>query len=130
MRDTIDPAPPPAEAEAPGLAPIWKRRPRATAAAALAGVLVLMLAWLSWALPLGRALEPLPDPTLVLVTADGRPFARRGSYKEAPVTVSELPEHVSGAFVAIEDRRFYSHAGLDLRGIARAMPRRSSPAWL
>ena len=121
MRDIIDPAPPPAEAEAPGHAPIWKRRPRATAAAALAGVLVLMLAWLSWALPLGRALEPLPDPTLVLATADGRPFARRGSYKEAPVSVAELPEHVSGAFVAIEDRRFYSHAGLDLRGIARAM---------
>jgi penicillin-binding protein 1A len=109
MTDSLHPAPPP-ELE-PAERPIWRRRPRATAAVAGAALLVMLLAWLSWALPLGRALEPLPDPTLVLVTADGKPFARRGSYKEAPVVASKLPKHVAGAFVSIEDRRFYSHAG-------------------
>jgi penicillin-binding protein 1A len=83
-------------------------------------VLVLVV-WMSWALPVGRALEPLPSPTLVLVTTDGQAFARRGSYKEAPVDVRQLPPHVAQAFLSIEDRRFYSHIGVDPRGIARAL---------
>jgi 1A family penicillin-binding protein len=81
---------------------------------------ILALAWLSWALPLSRALEPLPSPTLVLVSADGKPFARRGSYKEAPVDVMRLPAYVPLAFVAIEDRRFFQHHGLDPRAVVRA----------
>jgi 1A family penicillin-binding protein len=98
-----------------------RRRPWTTAAIGAGVGLLLLIASLVWALPLGRALEPLPSPTLVLVTADGKAFARRGSYKEAPVVASELPRHVSGAFVAIEDRRFYRHWGVDARAIARAV---------
>ncbi|HEY8615731.1 transglycosylase domain-containing protein [Phenylobacterium sp.] len=113
-------APPPAEPPPPeARVSVWRRRPVQIALAA-AAALVLLFLWLSWALPVGRALEPLESPTLVLVTADGKPFARRGSYKEAPVEVERLPEHVAGAFIAIEDRRFYRHFGLDFRSIARA----------
>ncbi|MEP2551816.1 MAG: transglycosylase domain-containing protein, partial [Marinomonas sp.] len=39
---------------------------------------------------------------------------------EAPVKVADLPDHVIQPFLAIEDRRFYSHLGVDPRGIARA----------
>lgn len=85
-----------------------------------AGVLIILVAWLSWSLPVSRALEPLPHPALVLVSADGKPIARRGAYKEAPVAVEALPAYVPAAFVAIEDRRFYHHFGLDLIGIGRA----------
>ncbi|NBB15831.1 PBP1A family penicillin-binding protein [Caulobacter sp. SLTY] len=84
------------------------------------GVLVIFFAYLTWALPIGRALEPLQTPTLVLLTADGKPFARRGSYKEAPVEADKLPAHIPNAFIAIEDRRFRSHLGVDLQAIARA----------
>jgi penicillin-binding protein 1A len=35
--------------------------------------------------------------------------------------VAELPTHVPQAFIAIEDRRFYKHLGIDPRAIARAM---------
>ena len=76
---------------------------------------------LEGSLPLGQALEPLENPTLVLVAADGRPIAKRGSYKEEPVEVAKLPKYVSGAFVSIEDRRFYSHMGIDPKAIARAL---------
>jgi penicillin-binding protein 1A len=101
----------------------WTPRRRAIVLAALAVGLAFatLVAWASWRLPLDRALAPLPDPTLVLLDADGEPFARRGAYKEAPVKVGELPEHVVEAVLAIEDRRFYHHAGLDPRGIARAL---------
>jgi len=36
------------------------------------------------------------------------------------VTLDQIPEHLQRAFVAIEDARFYTHHGLDIRGIARA----------
>ena len=102
--------------------PIWRRRPWQIAAGAVLAM-VAVIVFMVWSLPLGRALEPLPNPTLILVTADGKPFARRGSYKEQPVDVTKLPKHVPGAFVAIEDRRFYSHIGIDFRAIARALQR-------
>jgi penicillin-binding protein 1A len=82
---------------------------------------VLLIGWLSWRLPVSRALEPLPSPALVLVSADGHPFARRGAVKDRPVEVDALPPYVPGAFVAIEDRRFYHHFGLDLIGVGRAL---------
>ncbi|MDH4745479.1 PBP1A family penicillin-binding protein [Sphingomonas sp. CBMAI 2297] len=37
-----------------------------------------------------------------------------------PVDATKLPAHVRNAFVGIEDRRFYSHWGVDPRGILRA----------
>jgi penicillin-binding protein 1A len=83
--------------------------------------LAVLLAWLGSSLPISRALEPLPNRALILLDAQGRPFARRGAYKEAPVTIKALPEHVPAAFLAIEDRRFYRHIGVDFQGMARAM---------
>ncbi|HET9159698.1 MAG TPA: biosynthetic peptidoglycan transglycosylase, partial [Caulobacteraceae bacterium] len=88
----------------------------------LASVLmVALVASLSWELPLGKSLEPMKSPTLVLVSADGKAFARRGAYKETPVDAAKLPKYVPMAFVAIEDRRFYKHGGVDPRGIFRAL---------
>ena len=107
-------------AAADGAPPIWMRRPWQVGAG-VAALLVIFMVWLVGALPLGQALEPLESPTLVLVAADGRPIAKRGAYKEAPVDVSKLPKYVSGAFIAIEDRRFYSHMGIDPKAIARAL---------
>ena len=97
---------------------------------AVAVLLLVTLAWLLITAPLGRALEPRREPSLVLLAADGRPIARRGDYKEAPVTLAELPRYVPAALIAIEDRRFYSHWGIDPRGIGRALwsnLRRSGP---
>jgi len=37
------------------------------------------------------------------------------------VKLDEVPQHVVDALIAVEDRRFYSHHGLDPRGIARAV---------
>jgi penicillin-binding protein 1A len=62
-----------------------------------------------------------PFLTLVLLSSDGRPLARMGSYKEAPVDAATLPDPVRLAFVSIEDRRFYQHFGLDPRALGRAL---------
>jgi penicillin-binding protein 1A len=84
-------------------------------------VLLATIIWLVITAPLSRALEPLQDPALLLVSADDRPIARRGAIKEAPVDVTKLDPLTPAAFVAIEDRRFYRHWGIDPRGIGRAV---------
>ncbi len=37
------------------------------------------------------------------------------------VPITEIPNHVKHAFIAIEDERFYWHFGVDVRGIIRAL---------
>ncbi|MBO9545484.1 transglycosylase domain-containing protein [Caulobacter sp.] len=113
----------PAEPETPKKPPIWKRPAWLIGAAAAVVLVIVLFASLFWSLPLSRALEPLNNSAIVLVAEDGSPIARRGSYKEAPIDVAKLPDYVPGAFVSIEDRRFYSHMGVDPKAIARALGR-------
>ena len=43
-----------------------------------------------------------------------------GNENRIPIKISDLPDHVIKATVAIEDKNFYKHHGLDLRGLLRA----------
>ncbi len=83
--------------------------------------MVLIVGWLVISAPLGRALEPLKDPAMLLLSEEGKPIARRGAMKEAPVEIARLDPLTPAAFIAIEDRRFRSHWGIDPRAIGRAM---------
>ncbi len=80
----------------------------------------VLIGWLATTAPLSKSLEPIAPPQVTLLASDGTPIARQGAIVEAPVRLSGLPPHVAQAFIAIEDRRFYSHWGLDPRSIARA----------
>lgn len=87
-----------------------------------AGLLILTL-WLAVTAPLSQSLEPIAAPSEVVLAANGDPIARRGAVRTEPVNVLELPPHVGQAFIAIEDRRFYRHVGIDPWGVGRAMLR-------
>jgi len=52
---------------------------------------------------------------------DGALFARIGEENREIVKIKDIPVSTQEAFIAIEDIRFYSHHGVDLRGIARAL---------
>jgi penicillin-binding protein 1A len=109
----------PVEAAPPRKLPRWLRW---TLRGLTAFVLLFLLTvgWLALTAPLSKSLEPIAPPQITLLASDGTPIARIGAIVEAPVRVKDLPKHVTGAFLSIEDRRFYSHWGVDPRGVARA----------
>ena len=82
-----------------------------------------VLYWLIW--PTLPSVESLRDVRLqiplVVFTADNKLMAQFGETRRYPVTVAEVPDHVRLAFIAAEDAHFYSHPGIDWRGISRAI---------
>jgi penicillin-binding protein 1A len=76
---------------------------------------------LAWDLP--RPETALASPRqagLVLLARDGAPAGRIGEHYGETLRPAELPRHLVDAVLATEDRRFFAHGGLDLRGILRA----------
>ena len=59
-------------------------------------------------------------PAMIFQDTIGQVIATRGPRHGAPVALDELPPYVPRAFLAAEDRRFYQHGAVDLRGIVRA----------
>ncbi|AOH83247.1 penicillin-binding protein [Sphingomonas panacis] len=88
---------------------------------ALVILFVLLVGWLAITAPLSKSLQPPLPPSVTLLAEDGTPIARRGAIIGAPVDAAKLPKNVTNAFIAIEDRRFRTHWGIDPRGILRAM---------
>ncbi|HTN39724.1 MAG TPA: PBP1A family penicillin-binding protein [Asticcacaulis sp.] len=71
--------------------------------------------------------SPDRQPSITYLDRSGALIAvRGGSQAAAPVKIEELPDYVPLAFVAIEDRRFFTHPGFDPVGISRAMLRNLS----
>ncbi len=84
---------------------------------AVVGVVV----WVGAHLPAIQSLEiPKRPPTIQITGFDGSVLASRGEMPGANVALKDLPPYLPKAFIAIEDRRFYTHYGIDPVGIARA----------
>lgn len=113
----LEPLSPEVEAPAPRRRRWIKKR---YVAAGIVAFFMLLIGWLAITAPLSRSLQPIAPPSITLVADDGTPIARKGAIVAQPVRLSELPKHVPQAFIAIEDRRYYSHWGVDPIGIARA----------
>ncbi|TPJ25691.1 MULTISPECIES: transglycosylase domain-containing protein [unclassified Mesorhizobium] len=65
----------------------------------------------------------VPDraPNIKIVSVDGALIANRGASGGEAVGLHEMSPYIPEAVVAIEDRRFYSHFGIDPIGLSRAM---------
>lgn len=70
---------------------------------------------------IGEVAPPDRRPATTVLAADGSAIARYGDLAGDTVDARDLPEHLIQAVLAIEDRRFYGHFGLDPIGIGRAM---------
>src|ERR1700732_2654881 len=84
-------------------------------------VLVGVVVWVGAHLPAIQSLEiPKRPPTIQIGGLDSIMLAQPAKMAGANVALKELPPYLPKAFIAIEDRRFYSHYGIDPVGIARA----------
>lgn len=95
-------------------------------------VLALLLAWgiIGGAVFFSHWISELPDTRgllakgpshdITILDIHGRQIARRGLTRGTMIDVSNLPPYVPNAFIAIEDRRFRDHFGLDPIGLVRA----------
>ena len=84
-------------------------------------LLMIIILWLAFTAPLSKSLQPIAPPRITLLAWDGTPIARNGAVVDKPVKIKDLPPHLTKAFLSIEDRRFYSHWGVDPRSIGRAL---------
>ncbi|WP_371357299.1 transglycosylase domain-containing protein, partial [Hydrocoleum sp. CS-953] len=60
------------------------------------------------------------DGTLTIKAADGKIIQQTGPATREKIKLEDIPTPLVQAFIAIEDRRFYEHRGVDYRGIIRA----------
>ncbi len=60
------------------------------------------------------------QPNTTLLDMNGEVIGHRGPYLGRPLKLSEMPRQLPDAFLAIEDERFYEHAGIDRKAIVRA----------
>lgn len=74
---------------------------------------------LSTALEAKNAIKP--SQSLVIYSSDGVELGRAYGDNRTYVGLKDIPENLRNATIAIEDSRFYSHSGVDARGIARAI---------
>ncbi|MBX9760579.1 MAG: PBP1A family penicillin-binding protein [Beijerinckiaceae bacterium] len=86
--------------------------------------LVGIVAWHAAQLPpIDQLAVPKRPPNIAILAEDGSLLANRGDTGGPAVHIGELPPYLPKAFIAIEDRRFYDHWGVDVVGIARALSR-------
>ena len=70
----------------------------------------------------GEAWQIITPPQVSLVLGrDGTTIGVIGKERRLSVPIRSLPRYVGQAFVAVEDKRFYQHDGVDLVGIAGAL---------
>src|SRR5947209_13993855 len=62
-----------------------------------------------------------PRQTSKLYAADGRFMAELGLEKRTIVKISDIPPLVRNAFLSVEDKRFYQHAGVDWHRVPGAL---------
>ncbi len=82
--------------------------------------IVLGYAWFTLAQK-GLFNIPEREPGIMMLASDGSVLAEQGSFYGDETRIESLPDYVPNAVIAIEDRRFRNHLGIDPIGLTRAM---------
>jgi penicillin-binding protein 1A len=102
-----------------------RRRDTYAAVAILAAGMLLGLLWQRCGFAgcpnVGRLTSYQPGGATVLLDARGEVFADLAPVAHEVVSLDSLPEHVPAAFLAVEDKRFYDHNGIDFRRVGGAL---------
>lgn len=98
-------------------------------ASGMAGVVLIMVLglwlWIYWGLPRVPDQEALwslnRQQSVMFLDTNGQILGVRGPYYGQRARLAEIPDYVPQAFLAIEDRRFYQHEGVDRMAVLRAI---------
>lgn len=86
--------------------------------------MILMGGWFAYDLPsISKLADRSRQPSMTILARDGQTITTVGAFYGAPVNTEMVPQHVVNSFLATEDRRFFSHFGIDLFGLLRAFIR-------
>jgi penicillin-binding protein 1A len=87
----------------------------------LASIPAVYVAYCIATIPFAGGASVQAAPSAIIFEGEhGRPFATRGILKGQGIAADHIPPLLAKAVVAIEDRRFYDHGGIDVRAIIRA----------
>jgi penicillin-binding protein 1A len=91
------------------------------AAGGFVALLIGFFVFVTWGMPSTDDLwEARQGQSITFLDRNGHVILREGAQNAPPVDIASLPTYVAQAFVAIEDRRFYHHYGVDFGGLMRA----------
>lgn len=98
-------------------------------ASGMAGVVLIMVLglwlWIYWGLPRVPDQEALwslnRQQSVMFLDTNGEILGVRGPYYGRRARLADVPDYVPQAFLAIEDRRFYQHEGVDRMAVLRAV---------
>jgi len=87
------------------------------------GLLSISLTWLFWDVPLPSKLSnnQIPVSTKIFDRKGELIYEIYADKRSTPVEISDLPEYISNATIAIEDKDFYKHYGFSFTGATRAI---------
>lgn len=81
-----------------------------------------LIAWYAYDLPEVSGIDSFTRrPSITLMAADGTLLASYGDVYGEAISINDLPPHLPQAVLAVEDRRFYAHWGIDPWGLLRAV---------
>ncbi len=92
------------------------------AAGAMVAMLAALTVYVTWDLPDTKDLWTAAQKgSVTFVDSEGRVITRQDARNAPPVDLAALPPYMTAAVIAIEDRRFRDHHGIDMEGLARAL---------
>ena len=90
--------------------------------AAILCAFLLYIGYCAATLPdIEKAVKTARAPRITVLASNGEEIAVYGASSGSPVELKRLPAYVAQAVIATEDRRFYSHCGVDFISVFRAM---------
>lgn len=91
------------------------------AAGGFVALIIGFFFFVTWGMPSTDDLwEARQGQSITFLDRNGHVILREGAQNAPPVDLATLPPYVAQAFIAIEDRRFYDHFGVDFGGMMRA----------
>ena len=81
----------------------------------------MAVTWSLLNLPETESIKISRQPSITFLDKDGRIIASYGDIYGKSIKYNNLPENLINAVIVTEDKRFFNHYGVDIKGVLRAI---------